>query len=233
MQRCRVVEHGVHRHERDPGAQRARQAHVVLRRRDELRLDGARTRGEPLDLGVAIAVMIGESRGLDDLGAERLQRGEELLRSADAGEGDDAAPAQPLRRVVAARSRARTSGACAARIPASCTRSSPIRTNRSASASPCATGTRNGPAGSTRPFPNPVSPSITTMRSDLTRVGFCSPSSMTITSAPARTALSAPAGRSRATIVGATAASRSGSSPTWPASCASGSTAIGPARLPP
>src|SRR3954469_21529052 len=56
---------------------------------------------------------------------------------------------------------------------------------------------------------------------------------MTMTLAPAATAMRAPSMRSRATTVGATRASKSGSSPTSSARCRAGSTRSGPARRPP
>ena len=63
----------------------------------------------------------------------------------------------------------------------------------------------------------PVSPSMATIAQSLTSDGFWKPSSMMITSAPAATAMAAPATRSAATTVGASAASNNASSPTWSA----------------
>ena len=75
------------------------------------------------------------------------------------------------------------------------------------------TGARKGPAGSIRPLPNPTPPSITARVKSRRRLGFCSPSSITIRLAPPARASMAPVGRSRATTVLATRASSSGSSP--------------------
>ena len=63
-------------------------------------------------------------------------------------------------------------------------------------------------------------PSTTTIDRSFASDGFWKPSSMTMTSAPAARAACAPATRSRATMVGATRASSSGSSPTSAARCA-------------
>ena len=97
---------------------------------------------------------------------------------------------------------------------------SPTTSSASARSSWTASGARSGPAGNTRPLPMPRLPSTTTIDRSLISEGFWNPSSMTITLAP--TASMAPATRSRATIVGASRASSSGSSPTSDARCRAG-----------
>ena len=89
-------------------------------------------------------------------------------------------------------------------------------------------GARSGPAGNTLPLPMPRRPSTTRIERSLCSPGFWKPSSITIEPAPAARAASAPAARSRATMVGANRASSSGSSPTSAARCRAGSTRTGP-----
>ena len=90
----------------------------------------------------------------------------------------------------------------------------PTTTSAWARASCASSGARNGPAGMTRPLPMPRRASTTSTAKSLASDGFWKPSSMTMTLAPAATAAARPPTRSRATMVGATRASRSGSSPT-------------------
>ncbi len=79
-----------------------------------------------------------------------------------------------------------------------------------------------------------ASPSTTAMARSLTSAGFCRPSSMmtALTLRPLSSIILTPSSRSRATSVGATRASSSGSSPKRHAALAPSSTHTGPALVP-
>jgi hypothetical protein len=94
----------------------------------------------------------------------------------------------------------RSSAAFTTRAPAA---PSPITRTASMAGHWASSGALRGPAGRGRPLPTPAHPSTTAIARSLTREGFCNPSSMTMTSAPSASAMAAPAGRSRETMVGA------------------------------
>ena len=182
-----------------------------------------------------VAVMVGKGLALRDRDAGLRDGCEKFLRIADAGEGENLARFQRRDRgrighqpAVENRQSARRGGNDIARgFPSPTTSSASVR------ASCAASGARKGPAGNTRALPMPRRPSTTAMREILGERGVLQAVVHDDDAGAGRAAACAPATRSRATMVGATRASSSASSPTCAARSVCASTRLGPARLPP
>ena len=164
--------------------------------------------------------MVAEGDGLDHLGAERAQHGEETLRRGDAGPGDDALALSQLlprqeRRL--ARSTGRRSDAAAIRRRGRRRPAGSLTTMASVSSSWNSSGARSGPAGITRPLPRPRPPSTTAIAQVLGErwvlQAVVHDDDGGRDAGPSRWRVRRRR-RSRATSVGATRASSSASSPT-------------------
>ncbi len=172
---------------------------------------GDRPRAEPgrgvehaLEVGGGELVVVGEVERADQIGAGLEQRRVELGRPGDAAEREHADAVEPP---VPRRDRRPGSAtpASSARAPAA---SGPISTAARQRRAAASGRSRSGPAGSTRPLPKPTAPSTTSKEAVFSRLGFCSPSSMRSSSAPAATASRAVAARSAPTQVGASSGKR-------------------------
>jgi hypothetical protein len=152
-----------------------------------------------------------------DIGPHLAQRGEEFLGMPDPGEGQNGqAPERQAGGSGFSVGRAGSAPAMRCALPlgeALLRRLGPDRQHESARARPVSTGSRSGPAGSTRPLPKPRWASTTTIERSWASTGFWNPSSSRMTSAPAPAAARAPASLSLATQVFAKAARSSASSP--------------------
>ena len=120
-----------------------------------------RVAAQPHNFSRAEPVMIGKRTRHDNFGPDPPQAGEKLGWAADPGECRHANAAEPG---CVYRLKAGPQDRPSAVRTASGGSPSPIRTIASARARPVLTGSRNGPAGMTRPLPNPYSASMTTQR---------------------------------------------------------------------
>ena len=139
-------------------------------------------------------MVIGE-RVLDDVEPPLAQVAKEPSRIADARDRVHALPRETLQRPLRRRRRTRQAfpatghRARAAVRPRGCRRredrapAAPLTTIMSARCS-ARRGSRNGPAGSSRPLPKPRAPSTTTISQSRASCRCCRPSSATITSTP-------------------------------------------------
>ena len=165
------------------------------------------------------AVMIGKRAPLRHGDAGLRRGGKKLLRIADAGKGQHLAPLQRRRGARIGHQPAMQTGK-----PARAGGGDDVAGAAALAHHQQRVGARElrverraqRPGGKHAPLPMPRRPSTTAMVKSLASEAFCKPSSMITTLAPAAAAACAPATRSRATMVGATRASSSASSPTSP-----------------